>query len=86
MYDQEQKDAARVTTVKVVAKDESWKQAVASADQEVRRALEHGFTAAELKTQLADTQVELRTAAEQANTRSNQGLINSICWCRQRSS
>ncbi|MEO6581370.1 MAG: insulinase family protein [Sphingomicrobium sp.] len=78
MYDQEQKDAARITTVKVAAKDQSWQQALASAEQEVRRALEHGFAAAEIKTQLADTSVELRTAAEQANTRTNQGLANSI--------
>ena len=78
MYVQDQKDAARITTVKVAAKDDSWKQAVTAAEQEVRRALEHGFTAAELKTQLADTEVELRTAAEQANTRNNQGLIGSI--------
>ncbi|WP_309662056.1 insulinase family protein [Sphingomonas sp.] len=78
MLTQDQKDAARVTTVKIIAKDGSWKPAVAAAEQEVRRTLDHGFSAREMKTQLAETESQLRTAAEQANTRTNQALAGAI--------
>ena len=40
--------------VTVVAKDGDWKDALDAAEQEVRRAVEHGFTAAELKTEIAE--------------------------------
>ena len=78
MLTDEERDAARMTTVGVVAKDGSWKQALDVAEQEVRRALEHGFTAAELKTQVLDTTGALHAAAEQADTRSNTSLANAI--------
>ncbi len=78
MFTDEQQDAARITSVKVVAKDGAWKEALTAAEQELRKALEHGFTAAELKTQLADTAAAFRTAAEQSNTRTNAALADSI--------
>jgi zinc protease len=75
---QDQKEVARLTTMVVVAKDGAWKDALSVADQEVRRALQHGFTAAELKTQLADLEASYRTAAEQENTRYSAALANTI--------
>jgi zinc protease len=74
----EERDAARMTTVALAAKDGAWKEALTAVEQEVRRAVEHGFTAAELKTQLADTGGALRAAAEQQGTRTNQALANNI--------
>jgi zinc protease len=78
MVVQEQKDTADATTLKVVAKDGAWKQAVDTADQEMRRAIEHGVTAGELKTQLAEMGTEFRTAAQQEDTRKNQAIAASI--------
>ena len=78
MIVQDQKDVAQVTTLKLAAKDGAWKDAVSVAEQEVRRSLQHGVTAAELKTELAATEVALRTAAEQADTRNSKALADAI--------
>ena len=51
---------------------------VTAVEQEVRRAVEHGFSEAELKTQIADATGALHAAAEQEDTRTNQSLVNSI--------
>jgi zinc protease len=75
---EDQKNAAQITTLKLAAKDRAWKQAVTAAEQEIRRAVEYGVTAGELKTQLAATDAALRTAAEQENTRDNKELANAI--------
>ena len=74
----EQKDAALFTTVAVTAKDGAWKDGVSTIEQELRRALQYGFTAAELKTEVADISGALHTAASQQDTRSNPSLANSI--------
>ena len=74
----EEKDAAQTTSIKLAAKDGAWKDAVDAAEQEMRRAVEHGVTAGELKTELAATQAALRTAAEQQNTRTNKDIAASI--------
>jgi zinc protease len=78
MVVEDQKNAARITTIKLAAKDGAWKDAVNTAEQEMRRALQHGVTASELKTELAATETALRTAAEQENTRDNKALANAI--------
>jgi zinc protease len=78
MIVQDQKDTARVTTLKLAAKDGAWKDAVSAAEQEVRRALQYGVTAGELKTELAATETALRTAAEQEGTRNNKALADAI--------
>ena len=78
MIVQDQKDVAQVTTLKLAAKDGAWKDAVGTAEQEVRRALDYGVTAGELKTELAATEVALRTAAEQADTRNSKALADAI--------
>jgi zinc protease len=75
---QDQKDAARLTTVGFAAKDGAWKDALVSAEQEIRRAVEHGFTAIELKTQVADVAAALHAAAEQAGTRTDRALAGAI--------
>ncbi|HET8749227.1 MAG TPA: insulinase family protein [Sphingomicrobium sp.] len=74
----EEQDAALMTTVTLAAKDGAWKDALTTTEQEIRRVMEHGFTAAELKTQIADTTGALKAAAEQEDTRRNQGLAAMI--------
>ncbi|HET8534200.1 MAG TPA: insulinase family protein, partial [Sphingomicrobium sp.] len=74
----EQKDAAQVTSIKVAAKDGAWKDAVDTAEKEMRRARDYGVTAGELKIELAATEAALRTAAEQEDTRNSKALANAI--------
>ena len=71
-------EAALASNLGVVAKDGAWKEALGVAEQELRRAATHGFTAAELKRQLAETGTAYRTAAEQAGTRTSSSLANAI--------
>jgi zinc protease len=78
MSTDEERDAARMTTVQIAAKDGAWKEALTVAEQEVRRAVEHGFSAAELKTQVADMAGLIHTAAEQEDTRTNKALASTI--------
>lgn len=74
----EQKDAAEITAIQIAAKDGGWKDAIDAAEQEMRRAVEHGITAGELKTELAATDAALRTAAEQEDTRTNKSVADTI--------
>ncbi|HYX46802.1 MAG TPA: insulinase family protein, partial [Sphingomicrobium sp.] len=78
MATDEQRDAALTTTIEVAAKDGDWKDAITAAEREVRRATEYGFTAGELKTEVADTAGDLHAAAEQQDTRANSALANAI--------
>ena len=74
----EEKDAALMSSVAVTAKDGAWKDGVSTVEQELRRALQYGFTAGELKSQIANITGALHTAAAQEDTRSNQSLANAI--------
>ena len=74
----EWEDASLTSSITVAAKDGAWKEALTTAEQELRRALDHGFTAAELKRQLAETATAYRTAAEQADTRLSSALAGTI--------
>ena len=78
MADGETKDAALGTSLGVVAKDGAWKEALAAGEQELRRALDHGFTAAELNLQRTDTIGRLKASVEQANARTSQSLAAAI--------
>ena len=78
MSQEEERDAALVSNVSIAAKDGSWKDALGSADQEVRRAVQFGFTKAELKTEVLDTIGGLHTLSEQADTRANSTLASAI--------
>ncbi|MDQ3074223.1 MAG: insulinase family protein [Pseudomonadota bacterium] len=71
-------NAALSTTVALGAKDGAWNAALATAEQEVRRATLHGFTAPELKQAMTNLTTTFETAAAQSDTRRNQALANSI--------
>jgi zinc protease len=72
------KDAALTSAITVTASDGAWREALAAAEQELRRALTHGFTDAELKRELANVAGIRRQAASQADTRRSEGLASII--------
>ncbi|WP_374406019.1 M16 family metallopeptidase [Pelagerythrobacter sp.] len=75
-------DVADQASVTVQAKEGEWREALAVAEQEWRRAAEHGFTQGELDEQLANFELRFRTAAEQAAARQNgqlaDGILNTV--------
>lgn len=64
--------------VLAVAAPERWREGVALIENELRRALEHGFTQGELNEQLANVRTALRNGADQADTRSSTQLADSL--------
>ena len=78
MMIQEERDAALLSTLKVTVKDGAWKEAIGAAEQEIRRAVEHGFNASELRTVMADIEGMFRSQARQADTRTNQALADAV--------
>jgi zinc protease len=71
-------DAALGTSLVLVAKDGAWKEALSIGEQELRRALQHGFNQPELDLIKAEGLGMLQTSAAQAEARSHQSLANSI--------
>ena len=69
---------AELATLDITAKDQDWKRALETGEQELRRALTHGFSDSELKEQLANMRTGLKNAADQASTRQSAGLANVI--------
>ncbi|MFN3835104.1 MAG: M16 family metallopeptidase [Glycocaulis sp.] len=61
-----------------VSSPERWREGLSVAEQEVRRAMEHGFTQAELDEQLANLRTSVRNAVNGARTRPSTGLSNAI--------
>jgi zinc protease len=66
---QEQARRAEVTQILALAKPGQWKQAVAAVEQEQRRALQFGFTQAELEREMTNLRAGLTTAVAGAGTR-----------------
>lgn len=72
------RDLGWATTVSAAAPEGEWQGALATIEQEIRRALDHGFTATELKTQLSDMHGALKMAADQASTRRSSALADAV--------
>ena len=72
------RDLAWSSTVSAVAKDGEWQTALTTIEQELRRAIQHGFNQSELNVQLADIDGSLEDSAQRANTRTNPALAQSI--------
>src|SRR5215213_3172265 len=68
----------RVGSVTVQCKPEQWKTALATAEQELRRALEHGFTTPELEEQKKNLVSYFEQQAKSAETRESPELANEI--------
>lgn len=71
-------DVADVASVSVSALPGKWKEALQVAEQELRRALDHGFTRAELDEQLARARAAYENAVERASTRETGALAKGI--------
>ena len=78
MSEDENDELALGTSVTVVAKDGSWKEGVQIAEQELRRALRHGFTQAELDLQRAEFAGKLKSAAQQEEARTHAAVAGNI--------
>lgn len=71
-------DFYRSADVDVSCKPEQWSDALAAGEQEMRRALEHGFTEGELNEARANLLNRLEQAARTAPTRHSDQLANEI--------
>ncbi|HWW55639.1 MAG TPA: insulinase family protein [Sphingopyxis sp.] len=65
-------------TVGAVAKEGAWKEALALVEQEQRRAIEHGFTQAEVDEQLANRRTALKNAVAGVTTRRSATLADAL--------
>lgn len=74
----EQFDFLRDASVEISCKPEQWTDALAVGEQELRRALEHGFTEAELKEAAANVANQLDQAARTASTRHSNTIADAI--------
>jgi zinc protease len=71
-------DFYRETAISLNCRSDQWQAALGVADQELRRALEHGFQAAELHEVTANFRNGLEQAAKQAPTRHSDALADEI--------
>jgi zinc protease len=65
-------------TIGAAAKQGAWREAQALLEQEWRRAVEHGFTQAEVDEQLANRRTALRNAVAGVDTRRSESLANIL--------
>ena len=68
----------RTTNLVVYTVDKKWRRGLIAAAEEYRRALAHGFTAAEVAEQVAGIRTAARNAAASADTRSHGVLVNAV--------
>lgn len=71
-------DFLREAGIDVNCRPEQWQAALAVGEQELRRALEHGFTADELKEAAANFANRLEQAAKTAATRHSDSLADEL--------
>jgi zinc protease len=71
-------DLADKAGLLAVASPDRWREGVGLLENELRRALEHGFTQGELDEQLANVRTALRNASDQAETRSSTQLADAV--------
>jgi zinc protease len=65
-------------SVQTLAKPENWDRALMAAEQELRRAVQHGFTKAELAEAAANLATAAENAARQAPTRKSRELADEL--------
>jgi zinc protease len=68
----------RESSISLSCRDDQWSAALGVADQELRRALEHGFQPAELQEVVANFRNSLEQAAKTAATRRSDSLAQEI--------
>ncbi len=65
-------------SLEISAKPENWEKALAAGEQELRRAVLHGFTKSELTEAIANFQTAVENAAAEAPTRKSRALADAI--------
>lgn len=70
--------SAEVTTLQTETKPGGWRDALASADQEVRRLIQYGVSADELATEVDTYRAALKAAAEGEATRNTPAVADDI--------
>jgi zinc protease len=71
-------ERAELVQIAAVAQPGAWQKALAAIEQEQRRAVEHGFTQAELDREIAELHASLTTIAASAATRTNPALAERL--------
>lgn len=71
-------DGAEVASIDLTATPETWEQALGLAEQELRRAIEHGFLQSELDEQLANIRTSLENGVERSETRESTALASQL--------
>ena len=71
-------DAAEVASIDLTATPETWEDALGVAEQELRRAIEHGFLESELKEQLANIRTGIENSVDRADTRDSTALASQL--------
>ena len=70
--------AAEVSTLNISAEPKNWQAALATGEQELRRALTYGFSKAEMDEQLAEMRASFNNAAQYAPTRKSAALADAL--------
>ena len=70
--------SAEVTTLQTQTKPDGWRDALAAADQEVRRLIQYGVSADELATEVDAYRTALKAAAEGEATRNTPAVADDI--------
>lgn len=70
----------RLSSIDIVAKDDDWRPALFTAEQELRRALAHGFLKTEVDEQVAGYRTAFENEAAQAPTRASAGIANTVLF------
>lgn len=78
MVADELRGAAFVSTVAVAARDGAWKEALTATEQELRRALQYGFTATEFTTESSNAIGALHSRMAESDTRANGEIAANI--------
>jgi zinc protease len=68
----------RAAQLQIVTEPGKWQAGLSAAEAELRRALEHGFGAAEVAQELANFEEGARAAAAEAGTRQTRGLAMGL--------
>lgn len=70
-------EEARSTGLTVTTSDNEWRSGLIAAGTELRKALQYGFSEAEVAEQVARLRTSIENSARSANTRSNVALVSA---------
>lgn len=71
-------ESAEIPSLVITSRPQNWKKALAVAEQELRKAMQFGFTGAELKEQIANSRKSLQVSVQIAETRRTPALASGL--------